>query len=133
MTGRWQCQRCGGEKVEIHVNAVGGGIREARQIICQTCDEADRYMLDLILKEKPVRTQFGKFQWVTGQRMEENDMDVSQLEILIHLCHRQKLLLKTARYVALIGDEEQARELAQVEADLKSLEELRAEQGIQAV
>ncbi len=60
-------------------------------------------------------------------------MDPISLEVLANVCQRQKLLLKIARYLALISDEEQAKELAQVEADLKRLEDLRGGQGLQAV
>jgi len=70
---------------------------------------------------------------VKGQKTQEDAMDLIPLQVLINVCRRQQLLLKIARYLALIGDEEQARELTQVEADLKTMEELRAGQGIQAV
>lgn len=50
-------------------------------------------------------------------------MNPIQLEALIKICQRQKLLLKTARYVALISEEEYARELADADEQLKKLEE----------
>jgi len=133
MTGHWRCESCHADDAEIHLQAVGGGIKEARQVTCRGCGESDHYTLDLLSKENPLRTRQRKFHWVKGQKTQEGTMDLIPLEVLINVCRRQQLLLKIARYLALIGDEEQARELTQVEADLKTMEELRAGQGIQAV
>ncbi len=53
-------------------------------------------------------------------------MTPTQLKALIDVCQRQKLLLKAVRYVALISEEEYRRELADVDEQLKKLEESNA-------
>jgi len=71
MTGHWQCQKCQGDKVKIHLLAVGGGIKEARKLECEGCGESDHYTLDLIGKESPAKTEHRKFRWIKGQIEEE--------------------------------------------------------------
>lgn len=71
MIGRWQCQRCQGDKVKTQLLAVGGGIKEARTLTCEDCGESDRDTLDLAAKEGPAKTERSKFHWVKGQIEEE--------------------------------------------------------------
>ena len=64
MTGRWQCQRCREGEAKIQILGVGGGIKEARQVVCMGCGEADHYLLDLLSRNGSVATQRGKFRWM---------------------------------------------------------------------
>ncbi len=49
-------------------------------------------------------------------------MNPIHLEALLMVFRRQKLLLKTARYLALIGEQEYLQELTEVDDCLKKLE-----------
>ncbi|MBI4227724.1 MAG: hypothetical protein HY600_05600 [Candidatus Omnitrophica bacterium] len=107
--------------MRIQLVAVGGGVYEARQLTCETCGERDHYTLDLIARGGLPQTARGRFRWVKGTVETEADVHSIQDEALIRVCEYQKLLLKTARYVGLISEEEHRRELAEVEALLTRL------------
>lgn len=64
MTGHWQCGKCQSGRVKSLIAAVGGGIKEARQVACEDCGESDSYTIDLLSRENPPRTEQGKFRWV---------------------------------------------------------------------
>ena len=135
MTGRWRCQRCCGETVKTQLLAVGGGIKEARKLDCESCGESDHYTLDLVSRNGVTETQRGKFRWMKNGNQQEamTEMDPAVLEAVVQMCQRQRVFLQTSRYVALIGDAEYHRELAEIEECLKTLEALRGGQRLQAV
>lgn len=135
MTGRWRCQKCGGEAVKTRLLAVGGGIKEARKLDCESCGESDHYTLDLVSRNGATETQRGKFRWMKNGNQQEamTEMDPVVLEAVIQICERQRVFLQTSRYVALIGDAEYHRELGEVEECLKTLEALRGGQRLQTV